>query len=62
MNTLYQTSSNSLEARYCESWQHLANVNETVENAPRCRRLESCWKVKFPTFVNSSELITEDPS
>lgn len=54
LRTLYQVFNLSLvfelvaELLYCVSWQHTAKVNDTVEKAPRCRRLESCSNVKSP--------------
>ena len=40
--------------KFCVSWQHVVKVRDTVEKAPRWRRLESCSKVKLPEFLKTS--------
>ena len=41
-------------SRNLTNWQHDVNVKDTFENAPRCRRLESCSKVKSPRASKTS--------
>jgi hypothetical protein len=36
------------------SWQQFVNVYDTVEKAPRWRKLASCSKVRYPVSLNTS--------